>query len=284
MFEKILYAIDFSEHSQKMLECLCEIPGAKEVILLHVIDSKTLGYWEYKEIDNIKVREAELLINEKKKDLESLGLKVDVKVAIGIPSKEILRMADEECVSLIVMGAKGMSLIKGLLLGSVSSEVMRYCKTNLLIMRYRVIENIDGELYEKFCERTFSRVLYSIDERTRAEAMADLVKMMPKADEAILAYIVDRGETGAEIESLVTSGKNKLDAIKEMLDNIIPVIDCHVHIGEPAKEISRVAEEEDVSLILIDSRPYDNGEGRTGTVVDNIVRYAKRPVMMIKFL
>ncbi len=39
MFEKALLPTDFSRYVRKMLECIAEIPGLKEVILLHIIDS-----------------------------------------------------------------------------------------------------------------------------------------------------------------------------------------------------------------------------------------------------
>ncbi len=41
MFEKVLFPIDFSEYAHKTLECIREIPGIKEVVLLHVIDYLT---------------------------------------------------------------------------------------------------------------------------------------------------------------------------------------------------------------------------------------------------
>jgi hypothetical protein len=37
MFEKVLFPTDFSKYSQKVLECVRELPGVNEVVLLHVI-------------------------------------------------------------------------------------------------------------------------------------------------------------------------------------------------------------------------------------------------------
>lgn len=57
-------------------------------------------------------------------------------------------------------------------------------------------------------------------------------------------------------------------------------VEYHVHIGDPAHEINMVAEEEDVSLIAMGTR----GKGlieeiRLGSTNENVVRYAKRPVL-----
>ena len=39
MFEKVLIPTDFSRYSSKIIECIAEIPGMKEVVLLHVLDA-----------------------------------------------------------------------------------------------------------------------------------------------------------------------------------------------------------------------------------------------------
>jgi len=35
-FEKVLFPTDFSKYSQKILECINELPGVRDVVLLHV--------------------------------------------------------------------------------------------------------------------------------------------------------------------------------------------------------------------------------------------------------
>ena len=43
MYEKILIATDFSKHAEKLIECVGEIPGIKEVVLLHVLAKDPLA-------------------------------------------------------------------------------------------------------------------------------------------------------------------------------------------------------------------------------------------------
>ncbi len=38
MFEKILFPTDFSVYAKKTLECIAGFPGARDVILFHVIE------------------------------------------------------------------------------------------------------------------------------------------------------------------------------------------------------------------------------------------------------
>ncbi len=53
--------------------------------------------------------------------------------------------------------------------------------------------------------------------------------------------------------------------------------------GDPFKEIIRVAEEEDVSVIVIGSHGRtDIVEMLLGSVAEKVVRKAKRPVLVVK--
>ncbi len=73
MFRKVLVALDFSVHSQNILDHILEIPGIAEVVLLHVIDASRPSRhgWTYgPEIENAKI-----LLAEKKEALMQAGLK-----------------------------------------------------------------------------------------------------------------------------------------------------------------------------------------------------------------
>ncbi len=306
MFERVLYATDFSEYAQKITECLGEIPGIKEIIILHVIDTKRIAYGD--ESESVLVKKAELILQEQKKRLESIGKTVETKVKVGIPSREILRMADKEKVSLVVMGARGVSLIKDILLGSVSSDVLRYGKTNLLIMRHKIAEQLEREAFEKYdcmclgvppvdlisreckravfvkyCDRIFSKVLYPTDFSKSAEQTLSILRQIPNTGKIILVHAVDKGETKEELDTFVKEAGKKLKDIKEHLTEAGFNVEFHIHIGDPAHEINRVAEEEDISLIAIGTR----GKGlieeiRLGSTTEDVVRNAKRPVLVLR--
>lgn len=111
MYEKILFPTDFSESTKKTIECIGDIPGVKEVTLLHVVDAthpSKHGWIHGQHIEDAKIR-----LEEQKRHIESLGLKVVTNVEIiteGSIQDVILKIADNEKVSLIVMNAKGNSL------------------------------------------------------------------------------------------------------------------------------------------------------------------------------
>ncbi|HZV46514.1 MAG TPA: universal stress protein, partial [Thermodesulfovibrionales bacterium] len=53
---------------------------------------------------------------------------IETKVAIGKPAEEILKEADQGEVNLIVMGRKGRTALKDIMIGGVSSTVLQRCR------------------------------------------------------------------------------------------------------------------------------------------------------------
>src|SRR5512136_889487 len=167
MFKKVLVALDFSAYSQKILDYIGEIPGVNEVVLLHVVDATSpakLGWAREPYIEN-----ARILMAEKKEALEHPGLKVHVNVDVivnvitqGTVSQAILEAAETHDVSLILMGARGINPIQELLLGSVSSTVVRQAKTNILIMHFTP-EQEDVDAGGDTRQKLFSKLLVPTD-------------------------------------------------------------------------------------------------------------------------
>ncbi|MBW2557550.1 MAG: universal stress protein [Deltaproteobacteria bacterium] len=143
MFKKILYPTDFSDEAHRALDfivCLKDA-GAREVIILHVIDKgnfDAIARYATKDILEIErnLREramAEITPIEEK--LKKKGFKVKVIISRETPFMEILRVEEKEKVSAIVIGSHGMSNIAEMFLGSVSEKIIRKAKTPVLVIR-----------------------------------------------------------------------------------------------------------------------------------------------------
>jgi nucleotide-binding universal stress UspA family protein len=64
-----------------------------------------------------------------------VNIKARVRIEKGIPFTEILRVEDDEDVSLIIIGSHGKSNVAEILLGSVSEKVIRKAKRPVLVMK-----------------------------------------------------------------------------------------------------------------------------------------------------
>jgi nucleotide-binding universal stress UspA family protein len=69
------------------------------------------------------------------KELIDAGLKVRLRVETGMPVREILRVEDEENVSVTVIGSHGRSNLEEIFLGSVSEKVLRKSKQPLFVIK-----------------------------------------------------------------------------------------------------------------------------------------------------
>ncbi|NJD52964.1 MAG: universal stress protein [Candidatus Methanoperedens sp.] len=284
MFEKVLFPTDFSEYAQKTLECIGEIPGIKELMLLHVVDAthpSKRGWTHGPHIENTKI-----LMGEKKEYLNSLGLKVQTKLDViteGDVSRVILETAEKEKVSLIVMGARGKSPIKDFLLGSTSANVVRHAKTSLLIMRYKLVKDLEGVKHEKFCPMIFSKVLLPTDFSEFAGDTVSFIKNIKEIKDIDLLNVVSKGETEEEIEENVNEAKKRLVDIKEEIGQAGFMVKDHVRVGNVPEEIISTAEDENVSLIAMS--PHGKGwirELLVGSTTCAVVRRANRPVLVVR--
>jgi hypothetical protein len=86
---------------------------------------------------------------------------VDVIASGDIPTA-ILRKAGCEDVSSII-GSRGRGLVKGLLPGSVSADILRNGKTHLLIFRHSLAGEFEGAVFSRFCPGIFARILFPTD-------------------------------------------------------------------------------------------------------------------------
>jgi len=144
MFEKILYPTDLSDVAEKALAYIKKLKasGAREVVVLHVIDERGfervrpfMGEEKFEALKNHREEETQKHLQGIAKELTEAGLKVTLRIATGIPVREILRVEKEENVSALVIGSHGMSNLEELFLGSVSEKVIRRSRTPVFVIK-----------------------------------------------------------------------------------------------------------------------------------------------------
>jgi len=280
MFQRLLIPTDFSKYSQNLLECIAELPGEKTVVLLHVIQRKTVErVWD----PVAEVEAAKEKIEEQKLYLKALRMDVKTRVETimeGSIARTIQRVADEENATLIMVGARGKGRISGLFLGSVSRDVLRYGRTNLLIMRYKVLE---GENLGRFCRSLFTRVICPTDFSDPAKDAIKFIKDLKEVGEIGLVYVVSSGESDEQIDAAVREAGSKLNAIVRETERPGLRVKAHVLVGDAPQEISSLADREDASLIAMSSHGAGWIEQMVvGSTTYETARIANRPVLIVR--
>lgn len=123
---KILVPFDFSRHSHETLRFALSLREYfdAEFVLVHVVAAgeaetfATLG-GESGEMQNRRIAEAqgELEREVERRCQEIAGIELTCRVVVGVPFKEICRLAEEENFQLIAIGTHGRTGLAHLLIG-----------------------------------------------------------------------------------------------------------------------------------------------------------------------
>ena len=280
MFEKVLVPTDFSSHAKKVVECIGQIPGIKQVVLMSVISRSVITrVWD----PVAELKEVEARLMEEKKLIDAPGVEVKVRavsVLEGEIANAVQRVAEEENVSLVAMGARGKSRIQSVLLGSVSRNALRFWDTHLLIMRYKVLDSGEMEMY---CDRIFSKVLFPTDFSQPAEVALSFLKNVQGISELVLLNVVSTGETDEEIEENQAAANKKIEEITRDLEKSGMKVTPKVLVGHPVETIRTVAEEENVSLIAMSSQgAIAIKKGRIGSTAYDVANSVDKPVLILR--
>lgn len=139
LFEKILVPFDGSEYSiwalGKAVRIAKKVGG--EITLIHVYSIKRTAITPlqvYKYAQAMR-KHGEGILEDGKKKAEAEGVQVQTLLVDGHTVEEILKAVKEGNFGLVVIGARGTSKIKGLLMGSVSEAVTRLAPCPVLVVR-----------------------------------------------------------------------------------------------------------------------------------------------------
>jgi nucleotide-binding universal stress UspA family protein len=288
MFEKILVPTDFTDEADRLLKYVFGLRkwGCREVVLVHVLDSGRSVVWPPPES---LLRSVKKNISERKQQLEDKGFTVHTFIREGNPPDEVLRLAEDEQVSLMVVASHGKRLIEELLLGSVSEAVSRRAKVPVLIVRYDVLKEIEKKMsLEEYAKQTFRRVLYPNDFSLASKKAFSFVKKLKKAGtkEVTILHVVNskKVETEQEKEELFQACNIESQEITNELRQLGFSTKALCRVGDPLQEILKVADEENSSLIVMGS--HGKGivkEWLIGSVSLSIVRTADRPALIARF-
>jgi nucleotide-binding universal stress UspA family protein len=134
--ETILVPLDFSAHSRKALAYAIDLAKhlGSSIHLLHAlhlpVDLHMTGDW-WAEVRQAPLEGLQLCMGE----VSAAGLACETHFSDQLPSAAIVQIAEEVDADLIVMGSRGLSGIKHVLLGSVAERTIRAAPCPVLTIR-----------------------------------------------------------------------------------------------------------------------------------------------------
>ena len=141
MIKTILVALDASELSEQVIQTLYDIQlqPATKIILSHVMPPPEADVeWA---ADRPHSNSEELPYRYVEKQLQSyqanLPCQSELEIVTGDPAEEIIRLANIYQADLIVIGSRGLTGLKRILQGSVSSQVVADAPCSVLVVKPR---------------------------------------------------------------------------------------------------------------------------------------------------
>jgi nucleotide-binding universal stress UspA family protein len=142
MFKRIVVAYDGSDHAIKALNTAIELAKAfnSKLDVVEVVDTAALLGMGFAPIPSDVIAQiynkAQNDVEQAKKKAQDAGVKdVTSQVLEGDPATSIIEYASKNGADLIVIGSRGLSTFKRLILGSVSSKVVQESRVPVLVVK-----------------------------------------------------------------------------------------------------------------------------------------------------
>jgi nucleotide-binding universal stress UspA family protein len=283
----VLVATDLSKRSDNALRRAAELRQKyrADLTVLHVIDDgsdavlsplpnmalaqdgKLQDYVGQELLDRIRALPAEA------------GAQTKERMATGKAHAEILRVARDDGVDLIVLGAHGEHFVKDWLIGTTAERVVHDSDRPTLIVKLSP-------------QRPYERVLVPIDfsEQSR-HALLTARRWLPYARFVVL-HVHHLGFSAMSLNAMTRVGEQKVQelrdqALQEKRSRVAALLDAcgiastdvdlDVREGYPPRVIPEIIEEASIDLVVMGSQ----AGARLGSTAEHILRDAKCDVLAI---
>ena len=142
-YQHVLLAVDYSEQGNAVAEKARSLAYKYQAKLsiIHVLDNIPVPDTNYGAVISLTKESSDVLLETEKAKLMQLGdqLAVDLVnrwLLWGIPKQEIIHIAGQEQVDLIVVGSHGRHGL-ALLLGSTANSILHYAKCDVMAIRLK---------------------------------------------------------------------------------------------------------------------------------------------------
>ena len=280
MIKKILFADSGTGHSEELLKYLLELPALKNVAIniLHVVPSQVTT-----EAMSDKKEEGEEIIAKTIQNLNLDSSRVSTLLRQGDPKSTVCEVADEIDADLIIMGSRGLKRLESILENSVSQYVFQLTDRPMLLVK--------DDIYVK----KLNRIMVALNRSDVADESLELALFLLqdlKGGELILARV--NPDLKPELSPLPQAEAEKNPVLAPAVEKAKRKgikYRCIVTGGRPGEEICKLAEDQNVDLLMLGSperRPsiakaLPDLDRLLGTSLSDYVRvYANCPVLLAR--
>lgn len=290
-FQKIILAVDGSEHSLAATNLLNNLPLASDcsVCVISVLDTP---HTPRRQLLLAALEQASNILKEK-------GRKVEYGLLHGHPASSIIEFADHYEPNLIVMGAKGLRATLGILLGGVAQQVIEHAHWPVLIVRpdpillHQILIAVDGSEYSQSALEYLANFLSIPDVSYH---LVHVVSPIPAYDPGNIPRTWQIGTDIFQTSSIFytnnldelrkkdeAKGISILDQASLFLEQSAILAKPNLLHGDAATEILEYSKNNMIDIIVAGSRGLSEVSGwLLGSVSRKLVHYAPCSVLIVK--
>jgi len=288
----ILCPVDFSDASAGALRCAASIAmrlgtrllvlTVEDPLLTEALDLGTGVMWSPEDCRRELVRFATKAVEQDAAHATAL----EYEVAVGRPAGEILRVARERSCDLIVMSSHGLTGARKLFFGSTTERVLRETACPVLVTPPVLKHSLRANDARQIVGRILVPVdltVYSHDQVKMAAAVAEAVSVP-----LILVHVVEPVRTRLAARLHLTGIQaDRRAAAEDRLKELAAAISVTVHTetlvayGDPAEELSKIANDRRVGLVVMGLHGSRVLGPRMGSVTYRMLCLLKRAVLAV---
>lgn len=267
MYRSALIAVDFSQSSRPMLERLDYLPrlGVERVVLAHV-----------KPTADRKSKSAQRSTAELKQELSEHaellpdGIEVETRLLSGDPTSQLMTVAADDGIDLLITGSRAHHPARQLLIGSTAAGIVRKATLPVLLEDVR-----DADEGVTSLPRRNGPVMLATDGSEAAEEAERVALAIHHNDKPLRVTTVNPNTD-------MQRGWTRLERVTKAAEEKGVRLIRSVDLGRPEQVIPQIAAAESISLIITGRRGRDGVRGaRLGSTAEEICRNANRPVLLV---
>ena len=296
MYDRILVPLDGSDLAEIALPYAEEIAvsmGA-QITLIHVAESADDEHEHMHRAYIDKMVEITKQNIKKHYEIRSIkSIKVDSVYVAGYSAEQIVDYAEERKIGLIVMATHGQSGIRRWIVGSVAAKVVSATEQPILLIRANVITPARRK------KQIFKKVLVPLDGSKESEAIMPYIGELASIvkTEVVLFHVVapvqffysipgeasNQSLSPDDINKIVAKRKDYLDTLGAGLKEKGIKASSRVIVGEPAKDIIRIADEIHADFVAMSTHGRSGIDRWTlGSTADKVLHGGNTPIMLVR--
>ncbi len=292
-FKKILFPTKFRELAFNSLESILELKkaGLKEIVLTYIIPRDEVAFVPfggYMKDEEERLREqARIRFENWQEAVSAEGIESKIRIEVGNPVPKLLRIAEEEKVDLIIAGRKKRTVLGKVYVGSHTLELVRRSTIPVLVSKYMVRFEWEGDLITRVNDHIFTAPLLATDWSEPSEKALKLVSSFKGlADKVMVTHIIgvkiSKGLDKSELNRIEKESKERLEKYCDRLKKDGINAEPHLFSGRSAHEIVRVAREHKASMIVMGTTGKDRfKEFWLGSVSHRVTEESELPVLLV---